>query len=110
MAKARTMWIHANCLEYLWDEFYLTVVYLHIRTLTRATPASTPWEAWHGRWPEYSHMREIGCRAFVLIQNQHNPKVYERSVECVLIGYDLRSKAYRCYNRMTKKIYSSYHV
>ena len=56
MAEARTMRIHANCPEYLWDKFYLMAVYLHICTLTCATPASTPWEAWNGWQPEYLHM------------------------------------------------------
>ena len=65
---------------------------------------------WHGRQPDYSYMREIGCKAFVLIQNRHNPKIYERSIECVLIGYDTNSKSYRCYHRPTKRVISSYHV
>ena len=55
-------------------------------------------------------MREIGCRAFILIQNRHNPKLFKRSIECVLIGYDIRSKTYRCYDRHRKVVYSSYHV
>jgi hypothetical protein len=55
-------------------------------------------------------MREIGCKAFVLIQNRHNPKVYERSLECVLIGYEPNAKSYRCYHRPTKQVITSYHV
>ena len=55
-------------------------------------------------------MWEIGCKVFVLIQNKHNPKIYERSLECVLIGYDNDSKTYRCYHRETKRGFSSYHV
>ena len=55
-------------------------------------------------------MHEIGCQAFVLILNKHNPKIYECSIECVLIGYDEKSKSYRCYNRATKQVHSSYHV
>lgn len=55
-------------------------------------------------------MREIGCRCFVLIQNRHNPKIYDRSIECILVGYDIKSKSYRCYHRGTRQIYSSYHV
>ena len=55
-------------------------------------------------------MKEIGCKAFVLIQNRHNPKVYERSIECVLIGYEPNAKSYRCYHRPTRQVISSYHV
>lgn len=55
-------------------------------------------------------MREIGSRAFVLIENRHNPKIYERSLECVLIGYSENSKAYRCYHRSSGKVITSYNV
>jgi len=55
-------------------------------------------------------MREIGCRVFVLIQNKHNPKIYDISLECVLIGYDTNSKTYRCYHCETNRVISSYHV
>jgi hypothetical protein len=55
-------------------------------------------------------MRKIGCRAFVLIPDKHNPKILEWAIECVLIGYELKSKAYQCYHHTTHKVYSSYHV
>ena len=105
------MRIYADCPPYLWDEFYLTAAHLHSKTLTRSLPGGiTPWEKFHGRKPDYSYMREIGCRVFVLIQNKHNPKVFDRSLECVLIGYDPDAKTYRCYHRESKKVISSYHV
>ena len=110
MGKACTMQIHANLPPYLWDELYLTASHLHAKTTTRSLQGSTPWEMWHERSPDYSYMREIGCKAFVFIQNQNNPKIYERSIECVLIGYEPRSKAYQCYHCRTNKVYSSYHV
>lgn len=47
---------------------------------------------------------------FVLIQNRHNPKIFEWSIKCVLIGYDPNSKACWCYDCLNKKVYSSYHV
>ena len=110
MGKARTMRIDARCPEYLWDEFYLTAAHLHEKTWTRSLDNKTPYEAWYGRKPDYSYMREIGCKAFVLILNRHNPKVYERSIETILIGYDLNSKTYRCYDPKRKVVYTSYHV
>ena len=111
MAKARTMRIYAGCPPYLWDEFYLTATHLHSKTLTCSLEGGiTPWEKYHGHKPDYSYMREIGCRVFVLIQNKHNPKVYDRSLECILIGYDPNAKTYRCYHKESKKVISSYHV
>ena len=110
MAKARTMRIYAKCPPNLWNEFYLTAGHLQDKTTTRSLEGTTPWEKWYERKPNYSYIREIGCRVFVLIQNRHNPKVYERSLECVLIGYDKDAKSYRCYHRETKHVFSSYHV
>ena len=43
-------------------------------------------------------------------QNKSNPKIYNRSEECVLVGYSLTSKAYQCWNRQCKQIILSYSV
>ena len=111
MGKANAMRIYADCPPNLWDEFYLTASYLDERTPTVSLEDGiTPYEAYYNRRPDYSRLREIGCRAFVLILSRHNPKIYDRSIECVLIGYDFNSKTYRCYNKATKTVYSSYHV
>ena len=110
MAKARTMRIYADLPSFLWDELYLMASHLHAKTTTHSLGGKTAWELWFGKKPDYSYMCEIGCRAFVLILNRNNPKIYERSIECVLIGYDARSKCYWCYDQATKWDYSSYHV
>ena len=91
-----------------WDEFALTAGYLSARTPTR-TLGKTPYEVWHGRKPDLSHLREIGSRAFALIL-KHNPKLYERSFECVLVGYSPNSKAYRLYHPATHRVFESFHV
>jgi hypothetical protein len=54
-------------------------------------------------------LREIGCRAFVLIET-HNPKAFAHSIECVLIGYTPNCKAYRCWQRSSGKIFNSGNV
>lgn len=77
-----------------WDEFMVTACYLSNRTPVVSQSGHTPFKRWYDRKPDLSHLREIGCCVFVLIQNHHNPKIYNRSVECVLIGYSLDSKAY----------------
>ena len=110
MAKARTMRIYAGCLPELWDEFYVTANHLQDKMTTHSLPGTTPWQEYYGRKPDYSYMREIGCKAFALIQNKHNPKLYGRSLECILIGYNENAKSYRLYNPETRKVYSTYHV
>jgi hypothetical protein len=60
----------------------------YLTTLT-ATPTrhrgKTPFELWFGRRPSLAHLREIGCRAFVLIQS-NNPKIYRFSTHVSLLG------------------------
>jgi len=108
--SARTMRIAASLPPNRWDEFIITANYLHMLVPTKSLNNKTPFEAYHQRKPDVSHLREIGCRAFVLILNKHNPKVFQRSEECVLIGYGKDSKSYRCYHRATHKVFESYHV
>ena len=71
---------------------------------------TTPYKAWHKCKPELSHLHEIGCRAFVLLQDRHNPKIYVQSFECMLISYASNAKAYRLYHCDTSRIIQSYHV
>lgn len=55
-------------------------------------------------------MHKIGCKAFVLILAEHNPKFYVCSIECIWNEYARNLKAYRCYKKKTRKIYKTYHV
>jgi hypothetical protein len=108
--SARTMRAASNLPPNRWDEFILTATYLRMRIATKSLNNITPYEAYHGHRPDISHLREIGCRAFVLILNKHNPKIFQRSEEHVMIGYGKNSKTYRCYHRGTHKVVESYHV
>ena len=86
----------------------MTAGYLSARTPTR-TLGRTPFEVWHGKKPDLSHLREIGSRAFALIL-KHNPKIYERSFECILVGYSPHSKAYSLYHPSTHRLFESFHI
>ena len=107
MNQARAMRISCQLPANLWDEFMFTAAYTRARTASRST-GKTPFELYEGRKPDLSHMREIGCKAFVLQPN--NPKVGVRGEEFVLIGYAQNSKAYRCYHRTSRKVVESFHV
>jgi hypothetical protein len=109
MNRARTMHLASHLPPNHWDEFVVTSCYLSNRVSVKSQQGLTPFERWSGHKPNVSHLQEIGCRAFVLIQS-HNPKVNARSVECVLIGYSADSKAYHCYHRPTNKVFVPFHV
>ncbi|KNZ72123.1 Copia protein [Termitomyces sp. J132] len=110
MGKAHAMRVTARCPPCLWDEFYLTAAHLHGKTKTSAVQDATPDKLWYGKKPNYSYICRISCQVFVFIQNKHNPKIYKQSIECVLIGYNQNSKAYRCYDYAAKKVGSLYHM
>jgi len=107
--KVRTMRLACNAPTSLWDEFCATAAYLTSLTATSSLNGKTPFELWFGHSPSLSHLREIGCRAFALVLT-HNPKLLQRSVPCVLIGYAPHAKAYRLWNPATGRVFNSYHV
>lgn len=108
--SARTMRLYTGLPPNRWDEFVVTACYLHNRVPTKALKNMTLYEPFYKRKPNLSNLREIGSRAFVLIINKHNPKIYQRLEEYVLIGYGKDSKTYRCYHRATHKVVQSFHV
>jgi hypothetical protein len=103
------MHLSCNAPLYLWDEFLLTTLYLSTLTASRAAKGQTPYELWFGCCPSLSHLREIGCCAYVLISGA-NPKIAAKSVECTLIRYASSAKAYRCWHRESGRIMDLFHV
>ena len=109
LGKARAMRLSCNAPAEFWDEFCATSAYLTNFTASTSIGGKTPYELWFGEKPSLSHLREIGCRAFALIHT-NNPKLFQRSTPCILIGYAPRAKAYRLWNTTTGKVFNSYHV
>ena len=103
------MRLACNAPDYLWDEFCATAAYLTALTASSSINGRTPFELWFGHAPSLTHLREIGCRAFALILT-HNPKLLQRSVPCVLIGYAPHAKAYHLWNPASGRVFNSYHV
>jgi hypothetical protein len=98
----------------MWGKMMLTEVLIKNCTLTSAfrDPEQTPHERWTGKKPDLSHMHEIGCCVFVLkLPKSKNPKIFNRSVECVMISYHLTlTDTYRCYDRKTGRIHVTRNV
>jgi len=75
LEKAHVMCLICNAPTSLWDKFCVTTMYLTNFTTTPTLNHKTVYELWFSHRPSLSHLHEIGCRAFMLIQT-HNPKIY----------------------------------
>ncbi|EOY19682.1 Uncharacterized protein TCM_044860 [Theobroma cacao] len=108
---ARTMLCENNLLKYLWAEVVNTTTYILNRVLIRLLISKTPYELYKGRKPNISHLKSFCCKCFVL-NNGKQPlgKFDAKSDEAIFLGYALKSKAYRGFNKRTLTVEESIHV
>lgn len=64
----------------------------------------TPEQAWSGIKPSVEHFRVFGCVAHVHIPDVKRTKLDAKSSLCVLLGICEKTKAYRLYDPVAKKI------
>uniref|UniRef100_A0A8R7P947 Retrovirus-related Pol polyprotein from transposon TNT 1-94 n=1 Tax=Triticum urartu TaxID=4572 RepID=A0A8R7P947_TRIUA len=107
VGMARSMMKAKGMPDYFWGEAVTTAVYLLNRAFTRSVDGATPYEAWHGRKPEVSHLRVFGCVAHVKSARPLLKKHDDQSTPMVLIGYEPGSKAYRVYDPATRRVHVS---
>ncbi|WVZ84641.1 LOW QUALITY PROTEIN: hypothetical protein U9M48_031648 [Paspalum notatum var. saurae] len=87
-----------------WGEAVTTAVYILNRASTKALDGQTPFEAWHGRKPDVSHLRTFGCIGHVKVTKPGLSKLEDRSKPMVVLGYEAGSKAYRMYNPVERRV------
>ncbi|KAL7284387.1 hypothetical protein ACG7TL_001677 [Trametes sanguinea] len=107
---ARAMLFESNLPIKLWPEAVNYAVYLKNRAPTRALPNKTPFEAFWGRKPDVSHLREFGATCWVLRQDTGVHKLMRKSRPCHFIGFSEESRAYRLYDPATGQIITSRNV
>ena len=88
----------------LWGEVVSTVVYILNRSFTKALKGQTPHEKWTGRKPSVDHMRIFGSLVHVKQTKGNLSKLEDRSEPMNFIGYELGSKAYRCFDPINSKV------
>src|SRR5437762_554116 len=57
------------------------------RSPTSSLDGKTPYEAWHGKKPDLSHLHIIGCTAYVHVSKDTHRKLDFNTRECRLVGY-----------------------
>lgn len=70
----------------------------------KANDNKSPDEIWFQKKPDIKNMKVFGCRVMSLIPQEKRKKLDEKSVECFFLGIAQDAKAYRLYDKKTKKV------
>jgi hypothetical protein len=94
--------------EFLWELAVAHAAYLRNRAFTSPLGDKTPYEIWHNKKPNVSHLREFGAPVWILHQGQaEKRKLQPKSSRRAYVGYDDGSNSVQYYNADTRKILSS---
>ena len=104
--KARCLLFDADLDKSFWAEAVNTAVYLRNRSIASGLE-KTPYEAWHDKKPNVSHVRIFGSDAMVHVPKAKRLKLDKKSEKMILVGFSENIKGYRLYNKETKKVITS---
>jgi len=100
-----------NLPKYFWANAVSTACYVLNRILIRPILKLTPYEIFKGRKPNISHFKVFCCKCYVLNNGKDNlGKFHSKVDEAIFLGYSLRSKSYRVFNRRTLHVEESIHA
>ena len=105
---ARAMLTAADLPEFLWEPAVAHAAYLRNMSYTKPRANTMPYQLWHGRKPNVSHLREFGAPVWVLLQGQRvQRKMLPKSQRKAYVGYNEGSKSIMYYNAATRNILTS---
>nr|GEU60750.1 hypothetical protein [Tanacetum cinerariifolium] len=107
---ARTMLADAKLPVTFWAEAVNTTCFVQNRVLVNKSQNKTPYELFNNRIPAIGFLRPFGCHVMILNTLDHLGKFDAKADEGCFIGYSLSSKAFRVFNKRTKKVEENLHV
>lgn len=102
--RVRCMLIDSGLSRGFWAEALNTAAKILNSAPCKGTGDKSPDELWTGRIPDFNVFKVFGCTAFAHVPDQKRTKLDDKGIECTFVGYSDTSKAYRLYNRATRKI------
>lgn len=100
---ARCMMMESQIGNQFWAEAVSMANFIQNR-LPAKDLHKTPFEYWFGTKPNLSQFKRFGAKCYVFTPDECRRKLDAKAIEAVLVGYDLVSKAYRCYVPSTKRV------
>ncbi|GKD91627.1 retrotransposon protein, putative, unclassified, partial [Tanacetum coccineum] len=102
------MLIYAKALLFLWAEVVATACYTQNRFVIRLRHDKTPYELLHDKLPDLSFFYVFGALCYPTNDNENLGKLQPKAD--IFIGYAPTKKAFRIYNRRTRRIIETIHV
>nr|GEU64817.1 hypothetical protein [Tanacetum cinerariifolium] len=106
---ARTMLADAKLPVTFWAEAVNTACYVQNRVLVNKSQNKTPYELF-GRTPAIRFLKPFGCHVMILNTLDHLGNFEAKGDEGYFIRYSMSSKAFRVFNKRTKRVEENLHV
>nr|GEZ35750.1 ribonuclease H-like domain-containing protein [Tanacetum cinerariifolium] len=107
---SRTMLADAKLLVTFWAEAVNTACYVQNRVLVNKSHNKTPYELFNGRSPAIGFLKPFGCHVMILNTLDNLGKFKGKGDEGYFIGYSMSSKAFRVFNKRTRRVEENLHV
>ncbi|GKE76017.1 integrase, catalytic region, zinc finger, CCHC-type containing protein [Tanacetum coccineum] len=105
-----TMLIYAKALLFLWAEAVATACYTQNHSNVRLRHGKTPYELLHDKPPDLSCFHVFGVLCYPTNDTENLSKLQPKADIGIFIGYVPRKKAFRIYNRRTRRIIKTIHI
>nr|GFB93595.1 retrovirus-related Pol polyprotein from transposon TNT 1-94 [Tanacetum cinerariifolium] len=107
---ARTVLADAKLPVTFWAEVVNTACYVQNRVLVNKSQNKTPYELFNGRTPAIGFLKPFGCHVMILNTLDNLGRFKAKGDEGYFIGYFMSSKAFRVFNKRTKRVEENLHV
>ncbi|GJU88032.1 retrotransposon protein, putative, unclassified [Tanacetum coccineum] len=104
------MLIYAKALLFLWAKVVATACYTQNRSIIHLHHGKTPYELLHEKLPDLSFFHVFGALCYPTNDNENLAKLQPKADIDIFIGYAPTKKAFRIYNRHTRRIIETIHV
>ncbi|GJT20978.1 retrovirus-related pol polyprotein from transposon TNT 1-94 [Tanacetum coccineum] len=104
------MLIYAKAPLFLWAEAVATACYTQNRSIIRLRHGKTPYELLHDKPPDLLFFHVFGALCYLTNDSENLGKLQPKADIGIFIGYAPIKKAFRIYNRRTKRIIETIHV
>nr|GFB15616.1 retrovirus-related Pol polyprotein from transposon TNT 1-94 [Tanacetum cinerariifolium] len=106
----RIMLIYAQAPLFLWAEAVATACFTQNRSIIRLRHGKTPYELMHGKQPDLSYFHVFGALCYPTNDGENVDKLQPKADIGIFIRYAPSKKAFRIYNRRTRRIVETIHV